>query len=178
MVEQHFQGAGSTAAHENSRQSGTPRPSDSPSLSKAADFAQDAAQKARTAAGNVASSVTGNVKELLDQQLATGVTMATQLAASVRVAATDLEQEAPMLGGLVRGFANTVDTYAEAMQDQTVDQLVQSASRFTRRQPALVFGLTALAGFLAYRTFKSTHTIAAPAIQPTQNPDSMGRDHG
>jgi hypothetical protein len=47
------------------------------------------------------------------------------------------------------------------LQDQSVDQLWRSASNYTRRQPAVVFGLAALAGFFALRTFKST-----PARRP------------
>jgi hypothetical protein len=48
------------------------------------------------------------------------------------------------------------------LQDQSVDQLWRSASNYTRRQPAVVFGLAALAGFFALRTFKST-----PARRPS-----------
>jgi hypothetical protein len=53
------------------------------------------------------------------------------------------------------------------MENQTVDQLTKSASDYTRRQPALVFGLAALAGFFAFRTFKNAQSVAAPPIQPT-----------
>jgi hypothetical protein len=45
----------------------------------------------------------------------------------------------------------------------------QTAADFTRRQPALVFGLAALAGFFAIRTLKSSPSISAPPIQPSQD---------
>ena len=45
---------------------------------------------------------------------------------------------------------------AEDLRDQTVDDLLRTASDFTRKQPALVFGLASLAGFLAFRVLKSS----------------------
>jgi hypothetical protein len=47
-----------------------------------------------------------------------------------------------------------------------VDELIGGASDFTRRQPAVVFGLAAVAGFLALRTLKLTQPVASPSIQP------------
>jgi len=45
-----------------------------------------------------------------------------------------------------------------------VQQLVRTASDYTRKQPALVFGLAALAGFALLRVLKSnTPTEGVPA---------------
>jgi hypothetical protein len=103
---------------------------------------------------------------MLDRQIGNGAGLASQFAKSARVAADDLEKQSPMLAGLVGAVANRIDTYAEGLQDQTVDQLTRSAADFTRRQPALVFGLTALAGFLVFRAVKNAPPISAPSIQP------------
>jgi hypothetical protein len=72
-----------------------------------------------------------------------------------------------------------VDHYAGRLEDQTVEQLAKSASDLTRRQPALMFGLAALAGFFAFRTFKnaSARSVASPPIQPTQY-HRPGDNHG
>jgi hypothetical protein len=51
---------------------------------------------------------------------------------------------------------------ADGLRDQSVDELVRAASDYTRRQPAVVFGLAALAGFFALRTFKSATSNQAP----------------
>ena len=59
-----------------------------------------------------------------------------------------------MVADFVRSFTNTVDGYAEGLQEQTFDQLARTASDFTRREPALVFGLAAVAGFFVFRTMK------------------------
>jgi hypothetical protein len=92
--------------------------------------------------------------------------MAGHFASSVRLAADDLRSQSPLLSGAVRSFADKVETYADGMKDQTVEELVRTASDFTRRQPALVFGLAALAGFAILRTMKSAPSVVAPPIQP------------
>lgn len=137
--------------------------------SKASEMARDASETVKQAASDTASTVTENVKELFDRQLGIGADMAGQFASSIKLAADDLDREAPMLAGLVRGFANTVDGYAEGLQDQTVEQLTQRASDFTRRQPALVLGLAAVAGFFMFRTWKSAQPVSSPSIQPMQS---------
>jgi hypothetical protein len=136
---------------------------------QASAFARDAGEKVKQAASETASTVTDHVKELLDRQIGTGVNMAGQFASSARLAANDLDQQAPMLAGFVRNFANKVESYSGDLQDQTVDQLARAASDFTRRQPALVFGLAAIAGFLMFRTARSTNAISSPPLQPTQS---------
>ena len=102
------------------------------------------------------------MKGLLDTQLGSGADVIGQLGSSAKRAAEDLEQNAPQLAGLVRGVADRIEGYADDLRDQTVDDVLRSASNFTRRQPALVFGLAALAGFFALRTLKSN----APRPQP------------
>jgi hypothetical protein len=49
-----------------------------------------------------------------------------------------------------------VEQFSRDIRGQTVEDLVRTASEFTRRQPALVFGLASLAGFLAFRVLKSS----------------------
>jgi hypothetical protein len=55
----------------------------------------------------------------------------------------------------MRGAAKKVEEFSRDLQGQTVDDLMRTASDFTRRQPAVVFGLASLAGFLLLRVLKS-----------------------
>jgi ElaB/YqjD/DUF883 family membrane-anchored ribosome-binding protein len=149
--------------HPNDRQrndaqnrGGQTRKQGSDTLSQVSDAAQSATRTAKMAASEAASTITDQVKGLLDSQLASGVEMVGQLGSSAQRAADDLDQNAPQLAGLVRGLADRIEGYADDMRYQSVDELFRSASNFTRRQPALVFGLAALAGFFAFRTIKST----------------------
>jgi hypothetical protein len=99
--------------------------------------------------------------------------MAGQFASSVRLAADDLASQSPLLSGAVRSFADKVEEYADDVKDRTVEELVRTASDFTRRQPALVFGLAALAGFIIFRTVKSAPTVAAPPVQPGNHDEAF-----
>ena len=148
----------------------------SDTLSQVSDAAQSATSTAKKAASEAASTITDQVKELLDSQLASGVEMVGHIGSSAKRAADDLDQNAPQLAGLVRGLADRIEGYADDMRDQSVDQLFRSASNFTRRQPALVFGLAALAGFFAFRTIRSTPLPTQPVRRP--GTPSTGEYHG
>ena len=119
-------------------------------------MARSALNKAQEAGSEAASTITGQVKSLLDDKVSDGADIVGHLASSAFCAAEDLDQNSPQLAGLVRGVADRLDSYASDLRDQSIDQLVRAASNYTRRQPAVVFGLAALAGFFALRTIKST----------------------
>jgi len=145
--------------HENRSSAEGLRGAVSEVASQVSERARAAGQEAKKTAADTASSVTDAVKKLADRQIGAGATMIGHCATSVRLAADDLERNSPTLGKLVRGFAQTLDTYGQGLQDQTSEQLVRSASDFTRRKPALVFGIAALAGFAAFRMYKSVGFI-------------------
>jgi hypothetical protein len=143
----------------------------SETLHKAAGTAREASEIGTRAAADAASSMTDHVMGILDEQLGSGARSAIRLARSMRLAANDLAEESPVVASLVRGLSHSVDVYAGRLEDQTVEQLAKSASDFTRRQPALTFGLAAVAGFLAYRTFKNARPTESPPIAPDAGHD-------
>jgi len=143
-------------------------------FSSASEMASDAADKMKQAASDTAATVTSEVKQLLDRQVGGGSKTVGHVARSINRAAEDLDGDAPQLAGLVRTLAKQVDGYADDLRGKTTDQLLEAASDFTRRQPALVFGLAAVAGFFVLRTLKSTPSLssmASPSIQPTNARD-------
>ncbi|TMJ64267.1 MAG: hypothetical protein E6G91_22310 [Alphaproteobacteria bacterium] len=143
----------------------------------ASSLAEEAADKAKQAASDTAATLSREVKELLNRQVGRGADTVGYVARSTKRAADDLERDSPQIAGLVRSLASQVDGYADSLRDQSVEQLWKSAADFTRRQPALVFGLAALAGFFALRTVKSSPSISAPSIQPS-HPYRGGGSHG
>jgi hypothetical protein len=146
-------------------------------LSGAYDRARDAGEKAKRPAADAAFTMSDHVMGLLNDQIGLGAQSANRFASSMRLAANDLEQENPNLASLVRGLAHNVDRYADRLEHQTVEQLAKSASALTRQQPALIFGLAALAGFFAFRTFKNARSVSSPPIQPAPY-SSAGDNHG
>ena len=121
-------------------------------VSKLADVAQQAGTQAKQTASLLASDATHKAKGFLNQQVTSGADLAGYVADS---AADNLSQNAPQLAELVRGAAEKVEEFSRDLRGQTVKDLVQTASDFTRRQPAVVFGLASLAGFLLCRVLKA-----------------------
>ena len=171
MTNQNFEGVGPATSREHAQQNQKMRDAASEVFAEASDTVKDAGAKAKRAAADAASTMSDHVMGLLNDQLGAGAQSANRFASSMRVAADDLQHESPMLAGLVRGLAHNVDGYADRLKGQSVEQLSKSASDLTRRQPALMFGLAALAGFFAFRTFKSAGAgpVASPPIQPTHD---------
>jgi hypothetical protein len=91
--------------------------------------------------------------------------MVSNVAQSTKVAADELEADAPQIAGLVRGVADQLEEYSRNLENQSVTDLYMAATDFTRRQPALVFGMAALAGFFALRTLKSSQSNPASRTQ-------------
>jgi hypothetical protein len=123
-------------------------------ISKVTDAAQQAGSQAKDAAASLASDASQKAKGFLNMQVSSGSDLAGHVARSVRCAADSLDPNAPQLAGLARGAAERVEQFSR--DNQTVEDLVRAASDLTRRQPALVFGLASLAGFLAFRVLKSS----------------------
>jgi hypothetical protein len=176
MTNQDFERDSTAASGRDKKMQGI-KDAASDAFAKASDVARDAGSKAKQAASDTAFTMTEQVKDLLDRQIGNGVAAAGHFASSIKLAADDLDREAPVLAGVVRTFANKVEDYTEELEGQTVDHFARTASDFTRRQPALVFGLAALAGFFVFRTLKSSPAVRAPSIQPEANGD-LGADNG
>jgi hypothetical protein len=125
-------------------------------ISKVTDAAQQASSQAKDAAASLASDAGQKAKGFLNMQVSSGSDLAGHVAQSVRCAADSLDPNAPQLASLARGAAERVEQFSRDIRGQTVEDLVRTASDLTRRQPALVFGLASLAGFLAFRVLKSS----------------------
>jgi hypothetical protein len=110
--------------------------------------------------GMATSNLTSQMQNVLDQQVVKGAKMMSNVANSTRRAADELQTDAPQLAGLVRGMADRLQDYSRNLEQQSVTDIYRGASDFTRQQPAIVFGLAALAGFFALRTLKSSSSDA------------------
>ena len=106
------------------------------------------------------ASMTSQVQGVLDQQVHKGARVVTNVAKSARRAADELQTDSPQLADIVRGVAERLQEYSRDLEEQSAMDIYESASDFTRRQPALVFGVAAFAGFLALRTLRSRSTGA------------------
>jgi hypothetical protein len=148
--------------------------------SKIADAAQQAGSRTKQAASSLASDASQKAKGFLNMQVTAGADLVGHVAESARRAADSLDQNAPQLAELVRGAAERTEDFSRELHHQTVEDLVRTASNFTRPRPALVFGLASLAGFLAFRVFKSTppRSSVTPYRETERFKESAGQFHG
>jgi hypothetical protein len=146
--------------------SGSDRPNDT--FSAASSLAQESVAAAKRVGSDAVATLSSELKELLNGQVRAGAHKLRHVARAARRAAEDLEQEAPFAAGLVRSVASSTDRYAQILREQSVEDIWFAGTAFTRRQPALVFGLAALAGFFAIRIVRSTEPVSSPSIQPSE----------
>jgi ElaB/YqjD/DUF883 family membrane-anchored ribosome-binding protein len=132
-------------------------------LSKINDVAQSAGQQAKATAMSLASEANEKAKGVLSQQITAGAEWVGFVADATKAAADSLDRNAPKLSGLVRETAQKVERFSRDVKDQSVEELYRSASDFTRRQPALVFGSAALFGFFLFRLLKTESRSASSA---------------
>jgi len=119
-----------------------------------------------------APTLTSQVQGVLDQQITRGANVMMNVASAARRAADEIQPEAPQIAGLVRGSADWLDQYSHDLQDQSAQEIYRNAAEFTRRQPAVVFGVAALAGFFALRVLRSSETSSRSGHGFTRSPQA------
>jgi hypothetical protein len=124
-------------------------------VSKLAEVAQGAGGQAKAAATSLASEANEKAKGVMNEQIAAGAAWVGHLAEATKAAADNLRPNAPQFSGLVRDAATTVEKFSKNLKNHSIEELYQSASDFTRRQPAVVFGSAALFGFFISRLLKT-----------------------
>ena len=150
-----------------------------PAASGPSGMAAEAMNTATQAASETITHLGDHLKNVLNHQVSNGAQMVGHFAGSMRIAAEELDRDAPQMGRFVRLAADKADGWADHLHGQSANDLFRTASDLTKRQPALVFGAAALAGFFALRLFKSA-TVPSPSIQPGQGsgPSRAGEFHG
>ena len=132
---------------------------DNSTVSKLADTAQQTTQQAaeglRKTASSLASDTRDRMKGLLSEKVASGAEFVGQVAGSTRRTADDLERNSPQISVLLRDASARMDEFSRTLHAKSVDELVETAWRYARRQPAMLFGAAAVAGFALFRLLKA-----------------------
>lgn len=130
----------------------------------AAASPQSATAHAKEVASEGIATLADQFSGMIGRQINSAADMVGHVAHSAESAASDLDETVPQLAGLMRGVASHIEGYSDGLRDKSVADLYHGASDFARKQPALVFGVAMILGFLAVRTIKaaSTGNGAAP----------------
>jgi hypothetical protein len=57
-----------------------------------------------------------------------------------------------------------MEEFSRTVREKPIDELIETASNYTRRQPAVLFGAAAVAGIALFRLFKSSSTAEQTPI--------------
>jgi ElaB/YqjD/DUF883 family membrane-anchored ribosome-binding protein len=111
----------------------------------------DSAKDAVSGAGN-------RLRSAAEDQKNAGADFVTGIAAAVRRAAGEFEGQIPQAGQYIRRAADQIDNTSDAIRQRDLGELFQGVQDFARRQPTAFLGATVLAGFVAIRFLKSSHS--------------------
>lgn len=118
--------------------------------------AKDQAADFGTAAKDLATDATGKVTTAMNEQKAAGADYLGTVAQAVHRAAREFEGDVPQAAQYIRQAAGQIETFADAVRQRNMGELVGEVRDFARRQPTLFFGGAVILGFAALRFFKSS----------------------
>ena len=85
-----------------------------------------------------------------------GADFVTGIAAAVRRAAGEFDNQVPQAGEYIRRAADQIENTSDAIRQRDLGEILQGFEDFARRQPTAFLGATVLAGFIAIRFLKSS----------------------
>ena len=120
------------------------------------DTAQTAAEAVRQQATQFAEDVGHELSKTSEVQKARGVEAIRQVARAIDSAGEELESQSPQIARTVHEAARRVDGLSDSLSNRNINDLINSAARLARSQPALFFGGSIAAGFALARFLKSS----------------------
>jgi ElaB/YqjD/DUF883 family membrane-anchored ribosome-binding protein len=136
------------------------------------DQAISMSDQAMETAASFASEAGQQLHGYMDQQIAAGADLAARVAGAIRAAADELDRSSPMLGGAVRSAGDRIENLSHDIRYKTVNEVVADTRSLFQRKPAMVFGMAAAVGFVAYRLLgatqessRETHYPAGPSAR-------------
>jgi ElaB/YqjD/DUF883 family membrane-anchored ribosome-binding protein len=140
-----------------------------------AETAQRAGDQAREAASSLGSEAQERLQGYMDQQVVAGADLVGRIAGAINAAADELGRTSPALGSAVRGAGDRVQDLSQQFRDKTADEILANTRDFVRHKPALVFGVAAALGFVAYRVLNAGMTQGSSRERPSAGYDDWRR---
>lgn len=142
-------------------------------FSATSDVAREKLDELGAAAKETASHAADKVKEQISAQQGVGADYAKRLADNIRGAAKSFEQDTPIAARTIEMAAGYVEDAAEKIRNGSLNDVIEGATSFARRQPAAFLGLSVLAGFAAVRFLKASASVV-PASGASQQYGGSG----
>jgi uncharacterized phage infection (PIP) family protein YhgE len=127
----------------------------------ASNLAGQASGLASKAASAIASEAQHKATGLMQQQMEASADYVRLVSGTAQSAARQLENKAPELARLVQDAAGRAEQFADDLKNKDVEEIVEMAWDFARRNPRMFLGGAIAAGFLLARFAKSSAERAA-----------------
>lgn len=114
------------------------------------------AEQAQNTATGIVKTAQERAREFAEEQKSAAAQQIEDVARTVDEAAATVEKALPPAAPYVRQAASTVRAASSALRDRSIDDLLEMANDFARRQPAAVAGLSLFAGLAIARFLKSS----------------------
>jgi hypothetical protein len=135
---------------------------------------EQAAELTDSAKG-LASDASEKLRSAVETQKTAGAAYIGGLAAAVRRAAGEFDQEIPQAANYIRGAAGAIDDFSDALRRRDLSQLVRDVQGFARSQPSAFLGAALIAGFAAVRFLKSSALASTDHSAPSFSPPTTGQ---
>jgi hypothetical protein len=119
------------------------------------DEAARATDEVRRQGEEIASSAVEQADRYAEEQKKAGAEHLAGIAQAVERAADDLRDASPELARYAESAASSVNRFSETLKQRNVRELVDDATDFARREPALFFGASVVAGMMLARFLRS-----------------------
>ena len=130
----------------------------------AEDVTRQVKEQASNLSENAKDAVSGagdKLRSAAEGQKNAGADFVTGIAAAVRRAAGEFDNQVPQAGEYIRRAADQIDSTSDAIRQRDLSELLGGVQDFARRQPTAFLGATVLAGFVAIRFLKSSKSSGA-----------------
>lgn len=124
---------------------------------------------------NIAAEASEMLMETAEDQKRAGADYVGSLAAAIRRAANEFDQQLPQAGEYIRSAATQMEIMAETFRHRDVGKMFSDVQSFARRQPTAFLGGSFLAGFVAIRFLRSSSgNVTGPSVK--RQPEGSAHD--
>ena len=133
----------------------------------ASNFAGQASGFASKAASALASEAQNKATGMMQEQMKAGADYVRMVSETAHSAASELEDKAPEFARLVHNVADRANRFADDLRQRDVDEVLDMAWGYARRNPRVFIGGAVAVGFLLARFAKSSAERTSRRYEPS-----------
>lgn len=128
----------------------------SESVEEAKEAASEAIDDAKRKSRELANEARQRTQEALERQKKSAAVQASGIADALRESASNVPDEQAWLASGMHRAGDFMDNMSDSLDKRSISDLVRDLEHYTQRQPGVVIGAAAVAGFMLARFLKSS----------------------